>query len=127
MSKLSILQEIFPLTFYEGWKKAISPPERYMHSTSTVLNSSCVSLMVCITKWSEFSGLRIQRVWWITGGSLLGAQPSSQLSTVWTDGLLSACDWMPEFHQMHSFKDSNCLKPTHCLYSLRRLWIERQE
>lgn len=44
MSKLSILQQILPLTFYEGWKKASSPQERDMHSTSTVLFSSCVSL-----------------------------------------------------------------------------------
>jgi len=44
MSKLSILQQIFPLTLYEGRNKASSLTEREMHITIRVLNASWISL-----------------------------------------------------------------------------------
>lgn len=78
-----------------------------------------------ITEWCAVGyGYRVsgglQEGAWV----LLSAQAPSQLPAVRNDSLVSVCEWMPEFHWMHSLKDSNYLKTSHCSSSLRSFWIE---
>lgn len=97
MSRLSILQQIFPLTFCDGWKR--ERIAQHQHSSEFQL---CITHR--ISKWSVYSELRIHRIWWTTGGSLKAAGCTASLSyqlfgmTAWFQSVTGCLSFTKSIH-----------------------------